>query len=208
MTALEIEVKFFLESTGPIEEHVKALGAAFGDPVDETNIRYETEDNALYASKSLLRLRRAGRDTLLTFKSESQPGRTDYKIHTEYEVSVDNFEMMRNILESLGFHQAQVYEKKRRICQLGDVTLCLDTMPYGVFLELEGPGEAIRDVAGQLGLAWEERILMNYLEMFDRIRSEKGLAVDDVTFDNFRTVPLAELAALIKSFRAGGAGAP
>ena len=208
MTALEIEVKFFLESSESVEEQAKALGAAFGDAVKESNIRYETRDNALYANKSLLRLRRADRSTLLTFKAETRPAQTDYKIHTEYEVSVDSFEMMQNILESLGFHQVQVYEKQRRTSQMGDVTLCLDTMPYGVFLELEGPGEAIRQVAGRLGLAWEDRILMNYLEMFDRIRSEKELAINDVTFENFRAVPPADLAALIKSFRAGGSGSP
>jgi len=208
MTSLEIEVKFFLESTEPLEKQVKALGAAFGDAVEETNIRYETRDNAFYANKSLLRLRRADRSTLLTFKAETRPAQTDYKIHTEYEVSVDSFEMMQNILESLGFHQAQIYEKQRRSSQIDDVTLCLDTMPYGAFLELEGPGEAIRCVARRLGLAWEDRILMNYLEMFDRIRTEKGLDVNNVTFENFRAVPPAELAALIKSFRVGGSGSP
>lgn len=208
MTSLEIEVKFFLETTAPVQEQVKALGAEFGNAVEETNIRYETRDNALYSNKSLLRLRRADQSTLLTFKAETQAIQTDYKIHTEYEVSVDSFEMMKNILESLGFHQAQVYEKQRRTCQLKDVTLCLDTMPYGVFLELEGPGEAIRQMAGRLGLAWEDRILMNYLEMFDRIRSEKGLDVNDVTFENFRSVPASELAPLIKNFRVGKSGSP
>src|SRR6056297_3182768 len=119
MTALEIEVKFFLEDAKVMEKQVKALGAEFQKAVDETNIRFETRDNALFSNKSLLRLRRADQTTL-TYKAETGQAQTDYKIHTEYEVTVDNFEMMHSILKSLGFHAAQVYEKHRTSYHAGE----------------------------------------------------------------------------------------
>jgi adenylate cyclase class 2 len=202
MSSLEIEVKFFLPDIEDLERRIQSLGAGFQGTVHETNIRFETADNALFRQRSLLRLRRADRITL-TYKSENPQKQGDYKVHTEYEASVDSFEAMENILVSLGFHAAQTYEKIRRTYELGPVELCLDTMPYGGFLEIEGPGEAIRAVSGRLSLAWEERILMNYLEMFEKIRKTADLSFTDVTFENFRGVRSEDMAALIRGFRAG-----
>lgn len=206
MTPLEIEVKFFLTRINAVEHQIQNLGAEFRDSRDETNIRYESGNEDLMRSKSLLRLRRAGQQTILTFKSEAPEPQSDYKIHREYEVSVDDFRMMQNILESLGYHQAQVYEKNRRTYQWGTSLLCLDTMPYGCFLEIEGPGPEIRDLAEKLALSWDSRILMNYLEMFERIRAALGLPFNDVTFANFRSVPMEPVSELIQGFTAGGGG--
>ncbi|MFP4531660.1 MAG: class IV adenylate cyclase [Desulfobacterales bacterium] len=201
MSSLEIEVKFFIPDTDTARNQIKALTPEFLGATDETNIRYETEDCGLLRKKSLLRLRRTDRATL-TFKSESPDPSDEYKIHREYEVIVDNFEAMQNILVSLGFHPEQVYEKKRESYKLGDVVLCLDTMPYGNFLEIEGPGPEIRPLAKRLGLKWQNRILLNYLEMFEQIKTELGLSFSDVTFKNFQTVE-ADPADLIPRFEVG-----
>ncbi len=208
MTSLEIEVKFYLTRMNAVEQQIQGLGAGLRDCRDETNIRYESGNNDLMRSKSLLRLRRAGRQTILTFKSEAPEVQSDYKIHREYEVSVDDFDMMQNILESLGYHQAQVYEKNRRTYQWGASLLCLDTMPYGCFLEIEGPGHEIRDLAEKLSLDWDSRILLNYLEMFERIRAALGLRFNDITFANFKSVPLEPVSGLIQSFTAGAGESP
>lgn len=205
MSSLEIEVKFFITDIGAVRNRIKTLTPDFLGSTAETNIRYETEDCGLLRKKSLLRLRRADRTTL-TYKSEPPESSDEYKIHREYEVTVDDFKAMQNILVSLGFHPEQVYEKKRESYQLGEVLLCLDTMPYGTFLEIEGPGPEIRLIAGRLGLKWEKRILMNYLEIFERIKSYLGLSFSDVTFENFQTAE-ANLADLIHRFEAGGGDA-
>lgn len=206
MSSLEIEVKFFLTDIDTIGDRIRALNPEYLGAAEETNIRYETEDCGLLRKKSLLRLRRADRVTL-TYKSEPPDASDDYKIHREYEVTVDGFETMQNILVSLGFHPEQVYEKHRESYQLGDVVLCLDTMPYGHFLEIEGPGPEIRPLAARLGLDWQKRILLNYLEMFERIKSELGLAFSDVTFENFQHVE-ADPAKLIPRFEAGATPFP
>jgi adenylate cyclase class 2 len=206
MSSLEIEVKFFLTDIDTVRDRIRALNPEYLGAAEETNIRYETEDCGLLQKKSLLRLRRADRVTL-TYKSEPPDPSDDYKIHREYEVTVDGFETMQNILVSLGFHPEQVYEKHRQSYQLGELLLCLDTMPYGTFLEIEGPGPDIRKLAGRLGLKWEKRILTNYLEIFERIKSELGLSFSDVTFENFQNVE-ANLAALMPRFEAGADASP
>ena len=201
MSNLEIEVKFFLTDINLTRQQIQELNAIFLSSVNETNIRYETQDCCLLKNKSLLRLRQADQVTL-TYKSEPPEKNNEFKIHQEYEVTVDDFEMMTNILVSLGFHPEQIYEKHRESYQLGDATLCLDTMPYGNFLEIEGPGPEIRPIAERLGLSWEKRILANYLEIFEWIKSTLALSFSDVTFDNFQSIE-NDLTGLMTRFEVG-----
>jgi hypothetical protein len=59
-------------------------------------------------------------------------------------------------------------------------------MPYGNFIEIEGPdGESIQKAAGQLGLNWERRNLTSYVFMFERLRQAKGWTFRDLSFTNF-----------------------
>jgi adenylate cyclase class 2 len=182
---VEIEVKFHLSSVDSTRDRILALGSTPYGRVFESNIRFEDAANGLKEKGVLLRLRK-DQATRLTFKSLLPTSDKDFKIHRELEVQVDDFAVCQTILESLGFHPEQTYEKWRETFALADTELCIDTMPYGVFLEIEGEKLDIRHVADQLRLKWEERILLNYLEIFDIIRSHDALVFNDVTFDNFK----------------------
>ena len=54
-------------------------------------------------------------------------------------------------------------------------------------------------VAARLGLAWQARILANYLQIFERIREALRLPFSDVTFAYFQSVQ-ADLTGLIRQF--------
>ena len=162
MENLETEVKFFLPDVKPIRRRIVELGANFKGRVFETNLRFEDDDNRLFQEKSLLRLRKDIKTTL-TFKSEPTFKDDQFKTLREVEVEVSDFDAMKNILESLGFHNEQVYEKWRETFVIRDAHLCLDTMPYGNFLEIEGPKKSIKEVASRIGLPWHQRILLNYI---------------------------------------------
>ena len=107
---------------------------------------------------------------------------------------------MKHILESLGFREEQVYEKWRETFRLNSTNLCLDTMPYGDFLEIEGQKEDIKELAYRIGLKWQKRILFNYLAIFDVIKQKLNLPFYDVTFSNFINIrfDLAEYLDLIE----------
>ena len=187
MEKLEIEVKFYLVDIKAIRTHILELGGKSDGRVFETNIRYEDKNNSLMKKKSLLRLRRDEKTTL-TFKSRPPQRSTAFKIYKELEVEVNEFETMSHIIEALGYHPAQIYEKWRETITLGATAFCLDSMPYGNFLEIEGPEKEIRHYAAQLGLNWHKRILFNYLEIFEIMRKKLGLDFNDLTFKNFETV--------------------
>ncbi len=187
MENLEIEVKFYLTDIESVRNRITELGAVCQGKVFESNIRYEDADNTLIQKKSLLRLRKDS-SVKLTFKSEPPVKDNQFKIHRELEVEVSDFSIMHRMLEALGYHKEQVYEKWRETFILNNTHFCIDNMPYGDFLEIEGEKTAIRDMADKLGLKWEKRILMNYLRIFDIVRQEMNLSFSDITFDNFKNL--------------------
>lgn len=188
---LEIEVKFYLHHPEAVKQNLCNLGAVSMGKGFETNIRFEDENETLIQRKRLLRLRKDNKATL-TFKAEpqkneGQPGE-EYKVYRELEVEVSDFSTMESILVRLGFHQAQVYEKERETFLYKQAAICLDTLPYGEFMEIEGEKNRIREIAAALGFDWESRICSNYLEIFTRLQSRLNLEFCDLTFSNFKGV--------------------
>lgn len=186
---LEIEIKYYLEKPEQIRDRIMAMGAQALGRCFETNIRFEDETHQLVKKRSLLRLRR-DRKTTLTYKAEPAETDPEFKVFREYEVEVDDFQMMCRLLESLGFHKEQIYEKWRETFRIGDSTLCIDEMPFGSFLEIEGNRPDIRNLVRHLGFKWEKRILWNYLALFEAIRGKCHLQFIDVTFENFKDIHL------------------
>jgi adenylate cyclase class 2 len=201
MQQLEIEVKFYVADTEGMQRRIVALGAESKGRVFEHNVRYEDEDNTLISKKSLLRLRRDAK-TILTFKSRPPAASTEFKVFNELEVEVSNFKTMNRILENLGFHPEQIYEKWRETLILDQTGFYLDSMPYGTFLEIEGAEKDIRTHAAGLGLNWQKRILLNYLEIFEIIRQTLSLNFNDLTFKNFEHIRV-DMASLLAKLEAG-----
>jgi adenylate cyclase class 2 len=184
---LEVEVKFLVEDLGTLREQLLEAGAALVRPrIYERNVRFDTAHNALLKEEKLLRLRQ---DTavILTFKAPSEFDEgSEAKVREEIEVQVDDFDRMATILGRLGYEPKQVYEKYREAYHLNDLEIVLDEMPYGLFVELEGDEQAIKETAERLGLDWGERILSNYLAMMGLLVDQYNLPFQDITFENFR----------------------
>jgi adenylate cyclase, class 2 len=190
MEHLEIELKFFLSHLDRMRAQLAASGAVcISGRTFEHNVRYETADDRLRRQRCLLRLRK-DRQVTLTFKSPPPETDARFKIYRELEVRVDDFDTMDAILLALGFQRRQIYEKWRESWQLDGATLCLDTMPFGDFLEIEGSPEPIMDIVRELGLCWEKRILSSYLRLFAVLREQENLSFDDVTFSNFKPIDI------------------
>jgi adenylate cyclase class 2 len=186
---LEIEVKFFLKDVKTVSNKITALGGKSKGRVFETNIRYEDDMHTLKARRSLIRLRK-DHQVRLTVKQDPDQQSHEFKILREWEVGVSDFETMDQILGALGFHQEQIYEKWRETILFNDVILCIDTLPFGNFLEIEGNQPEIRAAADALELEWDRRILSNYLEIFSFLKKEAGLGFNDISFKNFENHPI------------------
>jgi len=180
---MEIEAKFCLRHLEDIRKRVIAHGALLKtDRLFERNLRFDTTDRELAGKKHVLRLRQDNRATL-TFKRP----RGQVETREEFEIEIDDFESGRKILEALGYTVTTLYEKYRETYQIDFIQVMLDELPFGCFVEIEGPSiEAIRQMSDQLELPWERRVQASYLELFDRIRRPLEIDFEEITFDNFK----------------------
>ncbi len=187
----ELEVKFCVSNLEALEVRIKALNAILAQPrVHEVNLRFDTPERTLTNSYRVLRLRK---DTLarVTYKG---PGteQDGARLRQELEFAVSDFNMARSLFEALGYQVILMYEKYRSTYQLEGVLVTLDEMPYGNFVEIEGPdGASIQNAAIRLGLDWEKRILDSYTVLFDRARLAMGLECRDLSFANFRGIKVS-----------------
>jgi len=187
---IESEVKFLLNDLPGLARRLETLGAHLAAPeVHEVNLKFDKPDRSLSESFQVLRLRQDTR-IRLTHKG---PGRIvdGVNVRREIEFEADDFEAAQAFLEALGFEVSLVYEKYRTTYELDGVEIVLDRTPIGDFAELEGPnGETIAALAGKLGLDWSARTVASYTFLFDGVKEVLGLAVRDLTFENFVGVPV------------------
>jgi adenylate cyclase class 2 len=187
----ELEVKLYVHDLGAIEGRLLELGAGLVQPrTHEFNLRFDTPAGDLSQGFRVLRLRQ---DTAarLTYKG---PARTQdgVRVRQEIEFTVGDFRAARAFLEVLGFQVSMIYEKYRTIYEFEGVHITLDELPYGNFVEIEGPSvERIRAVNLRLDLDWQAGISESYAILFERLRNEMGLEFRDLIFDNFSRLELA-----------------
>jgi adenylate cyclase class 2 len=162
---LEIEVKLRIPSTGLIRPQLEAAGFSLVHPeARETNGLWDRAGQ-LRAADCALRLRQYGATTLLTWKGARVPDPT-LKIRPELETAVADPAAMAAILQALGFAPVLSMDKLRSIWLRGDLEACLDDTPFGSFLELEGPREAIAQAMLELDLGPDQIEPRSYAALY------------------------------------------
>ena len=157
----EVEVKIIDIDREKVVERLSTLGATQTFDGDQVTVFFDYPGNPIATAKNLLRLRKTGDKTQLTFKKFIES--TALKIRDEYEVSVSDFESMRLILESLGLSPTKRMEKHRTSYTLNsgvEVDIDKYAMEYShipELLEIEGKDvETVQLHAKLLGFQPEE----------------------------------------------------
>jgi len=165
----EIEAKFYVSRLELIRSRVTRLGGRLGARQHlERNWGYDLPGDPLAKQLSLLRLRQ-DRAATLTYKRRGR----SIESREEIELQVADPSTADALLAALGYRVVASYEKLRREYSLGPVRVMLDELPFGEFVEIEGPGlQLIKRAAFQLGLVWSRRVRNTYLELFDQLRAE------------------------------------
>ena len=184
-----------------MHQRFHTIGARPKPKVFEVNTCYDTPQHHIAIRDGVLRLRQDNA-CHLTLKRRPAMDDPDVKVYRELEVLVSDFDTMEKILGSLGYHPVRRYEKWRQTYILKDTLLCMDTLPFGNFLEIEGDKRSIRHTSEQLGLAWEKRILTSYLAIFDQLQKEAHLTFDNPTFDRFKGIAVS-IEPFLNHFEAG-----
>jgi len=198
----EIEVKLSMTNVAAARKKIAKLGArlvrrevgAKDGRVHELNILFDTPDGGFARHGQLLRVRtesasganpKGAKRAVLTYKGPGEPKKeARFKVRDEREVVVADDAAMRGILEALGLRGWFRYEKYRTTFTLpgsarwaAGLKIELDETPIGVYVELEGPPNAIDRAANELGFSRAEYITKNYLLLHVENCRRKGVAV-------------------------------
>jgi len=180
----EIEAKLKVDSLQQIVEKLVELGAEFLAEQLQTDCYFDDAQSTLKNSDKALRLRRQltgeTEKVLLTYKGPKT--KDNFKKRQEIEIEIKDADSAEKLLLSLGYEKALVFEKKRRIWQVGDCVVALDELPLlGDFVEIEGPEDGkISDVQKDLGLANLPHIQESYAGlMAKKLRANEGRQARD-----------------------------
>lgn len=150
----ESELKFRL--TGP-KDHVRlrALlrerGARHAGHYREANYRLLGPGKSTRNTTLRLRVLNGGPHGVLTAKGPAKFA-GGVKTREETEIAIQDVHATLHILEQLGFRVGWTYPKQRTVWLLDGVSITLDVLDFGWFVELEGRAEALVEMARSLGL--------------------------------------------------------
>lgn len=183
----EVEVKIRLKKPVALQRRLRKEGFRLKTREWERDIVLDLEHQPLRTSGRLLRLRRHGRNWLLTYKGRAKrDGR--YKDREEIQTPIADGRKLEQIFERLGFGIVFSYEKRRRTFQRrkepGHATL--DETPIGWYLELEGSRRWIDRTARTLGFSAKDYITKSYGQLYREYCAERKIMPTHMLFKRIR----------------------
>jgi adenylate cyclase class 2 len=180
--AREVEIKFGVPDQKALARKLRAAGFRLVTPrTHESNVLYDLPGHPLRARGELLRLRKYGKQWLLTHKSKGRVSR--HKLREENQTAVADGRSLDRILTALDFSPSFRYEKFRSEWSDGKGHVVLDETPIGTNAEIEGPPRWIDRVAKRLEVPRSSYITASYAELFDAWKRRTGSNVEDMTFE-------------------------
>lgn len=168
----EVEVKLAAPDLDAVRAKLRAQAATVhAARHEEINDLYDDPERKLSGSGRTVRLRRAARRSILTYKGPAR-FQGGVKIREEREVEVSDPQEAEGILSGLGLSRRFRYEKLREEWDLEGCVVALDETPIGNFVEVEGDPPAIRKVLVRLDLDFTEVLPYSYSQLYQRRRKE------------------------------------
>lgn len=142
--SIEIEKKYRLgaEDRVGVKRSLEECGAEFITREFEENTIYS--DETLRENAAILRIRKIGGRTLLTYKRRVENA-FDVKQQIEHETEVADAEAVEAIIAELGLTPVLVYEKYRDTWKFRSVEIVVDELPFGHYMEIEGSVTSIKE---------------------------------------------------------------
>ena len=181
--SIEIEKKYRLSKAQrtAVLQRLPALGAKRKGKEFEVNTLYAGA--GLEVGRAILRLRRIGKRGILTYK-ERFPSRSGIKRQREDETAVANPDAVELILDALGFTPALVYEKRRETWTMGKTEIVIDELPFGLFMEIEGSEQGIRELECKLAI----KRLRTEMATYPQLTLKHGRDLGGVIEARFKTL--------------------
>ena len=164
---IEREVKIRVTDHDAVRPLLTAMGAVRDRSEQETNRIFDTPDGTLRKRAEVLRVRSADTATITWKGPAAQADQLNHKVREELEteIAVDGTESLIAILGRLGFQEAICYRKQRETWHWQGLTIALDALVFGNFVEIEGDAGAIQGAVQRLRLEHEPLETRSYPEL-------------------------------------------
>ncbi|MEX2261682.1 MAG: class IV adenylate cyclase [Bryobacteraceae bacterium] len=179
----ENEIKLSIPSPQAARRRIRQAGFQLVHPrTFESNTVFDTPGSGLLARGELLRVRRFGKQVVLTHKGPAHTGK--HRTREETEVELSDAAAFERILRRLGFHPVFRYEKYRtEYAKPGEHGMILvDETPIGAFLELEGGPRWIDRTARALGFSEADYITKSYGGLYQEWCERNGVPRGHMVF--------------------------
>jgi len=168
----EIEVKILEIDVEEIDKKLKKIGAEKVFEGEIVSIYFDFPDRLLEKEGKILRLRQKGAKSILTYKELIS--QDEAKIMDEYELTIDDFELIKRIFEGIGLLPLYEFNKHRTTYKLNQTHFEIDKYPdIPAFLEIEAPDlDTINEMVSKLGFSGEEvnsYSIKDVLKYYDKI---------------------------------------
>lgn len=178
----ERELKLAVGDLAAVEQRLRTLGAALQGIEQETNEVLDTTDGLLAHRLQRLRLRTvAGKPGVrVTWKGPASQDQ-GLKSREEQEYQADDPATCAIVFARLGYHTILTYRKERATWLWQGLSITLDRLEFGSFVEIEaplhapsGPPEAlIAECLRTLGLRNAPRVEVSYAVLQERWDAER-----------------------------------
>ncbi|HEY7409749.1 MAG TPA: class IV adenylate cyclase [Vicinamibacteria bacterium] len=163
---VETEIKLRVASAEEARAALRGLGARLARARHlEDNTLFDHPRLGLFASGTVLRVRRVPGEARLTYKG-ARRDHEGVKSRTEHELEVGDADALCAVLAALGFRPGFRYQKYRETYLWRSVEIVVDETPLGPFLEIEGPPDAIHEAAAALGRSRSEYLTDSYASLW------------------------------------------
>lgn len=170
---LECELKFRIGDLPGLVSRLEGMGVEISPPAEEDNHILDLPDGSLSRRHVLLRVRGVGGRTVLTVKAPAPSEGVKVRHELETEVSCRPSTLLE-MLSMLGFSVYWEYSKTRRTGVLGEALLCLDSLWFGDFVEIEaGTPDAVEAAVVSLGLDRTLGLSETYVELERKALEER-----------------------------------
>lgn len=146
----------------------------------QRTIRMDTPNLDLEKRGTFLRVRTGGKNIVTLKKKIKSSGEVFER--QELETEVKDPELFADIFAELGFARRFIMEKYRIDYKYKNTKISLDELPFGVFVEIEGDPENIKNVVKELNLDLINKITVTYWDLFEDYKKKMNLKGEDIVF--------------------------
>lgn len=161
----EVETKILEIDVAAVQARLQELGAVFEFEAEFFAIYYDDPSGSLASRYQVLRIRKEGDVSKLTFKAPDLESMHGDHSRDELELTIADFETMRHILQALGYVETLKMPKIRTQYALGNVHIVIDThiddLAYiPPYMEIEAPDfDTLYDTVKLFGF---ERLMIDW----------------------------------------------